>query len=102
MVCNESYKLSGEKCGARLQRTDETMEFDWHGIDFPVSLKAVDKFEKQNEDIAIHVLRFDEFKKEIYPLRVPKHGTMRPKCIDLLLIADGQNQYYCIVKNSEK
>ncbi|CAG2185260.1 unnamed protein product [Mytilus edulis] len=38
-------------------------ELNFDGIDFPVSLKAIDKFERQNTDLNINVFGFDCVKK---------------------------------------
>ena len=51
-------------------------ELKFDGIEFPVTLKAIDKFEKQNADINVNVFGFDGVKKdeeeqlEVYPLRI--------------------------------
>lgn len=67
-----------------------------------MSLKAIDKFKKQNEDRSINVFRFEGSRKYIHPLRAPKDGTMKQKFIDFLLISDGRNHHYCIMKDLEK
>ena len=81
-----------------LKSKENTLNME--GIDYPVSLKDIKRFEKQNPDISISVLGYSKDEK-IYPLRRSKH-TMKNKRkhnIILLLIKDGDNSHYCLVKN---
>ena len=71
------------------------------GIDYPVNIKEdIKRFEKQNPDISISVLGYSKDEK-IYPLRRSKHAmkNKRKYNIVLLLIKDGDNSHYCLVKN---
>ena len=71
------------------------------GIECPVSLKDINKFEKQNPEISITVLGFNE-KDKVHPLHVSEHAHIREYNIVLLLIErDGVN-HYCLVKNSSR
>jgi len=63
------------------------------GIEFPMSLQAIDKFERLNPDISVNVFGFDNISK-VYPLRISKFE--RQKEIDLMLL---ENKHYCLVKN---
>ena len=68
------------------------------GIEFPVSLKDIDKLEKQNPEIGVNVFGYD---KSVYILRINK--TDPQNAIDLLLITDGkEKQHYCWMKNFSK
>ena len=69
--------------------------FDWTGIEFPVSLKDIDKFEKQNP-YAVHVLGYVNEKSEVYPLRI---SDKKADYIDLLLITNDETSHYCWIKN---
>ena len=62
------------------------------GIEYPVSLKDIDKFEKQNPSISITVLGYEG--KGVYTLR-NSENTNREHDVDLLLI-EGVNHYYLI------
>ena len=53
------------------------------GIEYPISLKDINKFEKQNLTISITVLGYDE--KSVYPLR-NSDNTDREHNITLMLI----------------
>lgn len=76
-------------------------EFNFDGIEFPVSLKAIDKFERQNTDLNINVFGFDGVKKgedeeedlQIYPLRISKNTGSRH--VDLLFLTNESKQHYC-------
>ena len=62
-------------------------ELNFNGIDFPVKLKEIDKFEYQNPH-RINVLGYEN--KEIYPLRISNKST-NDLTINLLLINDEKN-----------
>ena len=67
------------------------------GIQYPVSLRDIDRFEKLNLNISITVLGYDE-KEKVYPLRVSKY-TGCEHDITLMLIKDEENAHYCLVNN---
>ena len=74
------------------------------GINYPVDIKKdVDRFEKQNPDISISILGYTKEDK-IYSLRISKYTKdkkedERKHNIILLLIKNGDNSHYCLVKN---
>ena len=63
-------------------------------IEFPVSLKSIDKVEKQNPSISINVFGYEDC---VYPLRVSK--VVDKTAINLLLISDDEKQHYCLINN---
>ena len=65
------------------------------GIDYPVSLKDLNKFEKQNPTISITVLGYE--RKSVYPLRISTN-TDRKHNIILMLIEEGGVKHYCWLK----
>ncbi|VDI81882.1 Hypothetical predicted protein [Mytilus galloprovincialis] len=80
-------------------------ELKFEGIDFPVSLGAIDKFERQNPTINVNVFGFDGVKRgedeeedlQIYPLRISKNtGSIHA---DLLFLTGESKQHYCWIKN---
>ena len=81
-----------------LKSKENTLNME--GIDYPVSLKDIKRFEKQNPDISLSVLGYSKDEK-IYPLRRSKHAmkNKRKYNIILLLIKDGDNSHYCLVKD---
>ena len=66
------------------------------GIEYPVSLKDLNKFEKQNPSISITVLGYEG--KIVYPLR-NSDNTDRDHNIILMLIEEGGVKHYCLVKS---
>ena len=66
------------------------------GIEYPVSLKDINKFEKQNPTISITVLRYEG--KNVYPLR-NSNNTDREHKIRLTLIEKDGVKHYCLVKH---
>lgn len=47
-------------------------ELDFRGIDFPVRVKDIEKFENQNQTISVNVFIFDDNVKKLQPLRTTK------------------------------
>ena len=89
-----------ERIDKELMEKEDTLNMK--GIKYPVNLKEdIDRFEKQNPEISITVLGFNE-KDKVHPLRVSKHIYIRKHNIILLLIErDGVN-HYCLVKNPSR
>ena len=85
-----------ERISTKLQKQSE--KFNWSGISFPVELSDISKFEKQNADIAVHVYGFE---KDFYPLRISEEDERKFE-IDLLLISEGENKHYCLIKNMSR
>ena len=87
-----------DKNSTRLSKyVENAKKLDWSGINFPASLRDVDKFEKLNDAISVNVFGYE---KEVYPLRISKRANQ--KTVNLLLISDGENQHYCWIKNMSR
>ena len=73
-------------------------DLNFKGIDFPVKLKDITKFENQNPTLpGINVFSVDDNNKK-YPLRLNQNDTH--ETIDLFLITDDKNtSHYCLIKN---
>ena len=69
-------------------------KLNFTGIDFPVSLKDIDKFEKNNPEIGVNVFGYD---KSVHILRINKANPQN--AIDLLLITNEEKQHYCWIKS---
>ena len=90
-----------ERIDKDLKSKENTLNME--GIAYPVDSKGIKRFEKQNPDISISVLGYNENDK-IYPLDISKFTKMkkedeRKHNIVLLLIKKGDNSHYCYVKN---
>jgi hypothetical protein len=74
-------------------------KFDWTGIEFPITLRQIDLFEKNNETYSINVIGYEDG-KGTYLLR--KSENVEGQFINLLLItlpkSEGRN-HYCWIKN---
>ena len=86
-------KKNAERLSKRMREDSE--KFDWTGIEFPVSLKQIDKFENQNS-YAINVFGYE---KVVYPLRISKK---KEQVINLLLIANEETNHFCWIKNMSR
>ena len=87
---------NAERIDEDLKSKENTLNME--GIEYPISLKDIKRFEKQNPDISVSVLGYSKDEK-IYPLRTSKKENKRKYNIVLLLIKDGDNSHYCLAKN---
>ena len=86
---------NAERIDNDLKSKEHTLNMS--GINYPVDIKKdVDRFERQNLDISISILGYTKEDK-IYSLRKSKYK--RKHNIILLLIKNGDNSHYCLVKN---
>ena len=85
-----------ERIDSKLIKASE--ELNWDGITFPVDLKQIDRFEKQNDSLSINVFGYANL---VYPLRISKFD--REKQVDLLLlVSDEDKQHYCLIKSMSR
>ena len=87
-----------ERIDKDLKSKENTLNME--GIAYPVDLKDIKRFEKQNPDISISVLGYSKDER-IYPLRISKYTKSkegRKYDIVLLLIKNEDNSHYCFVK----
>lgn len=83
-------------------------ELNFTGLEFPVRLDDIHKFEEKNPSISINVYMFDEHKSTIYPVRLT-NGMYKENHIHLLLLSqvsgetiDGdiiRHSHYCWIKS---
>ena len=72
-------------------------DLNFKGIDFPVKVKDITKFENQNSDLpGINVFSLDD-KNKIYPLRHNQKDCQNS--IDLFLYSENEKQHYSLIKN---
>ena len=83
-----------ERIDKKLKEKENTLNME--GIEYPVSLKDIDKFERQNPSISITVFEYD--KKSVNALRNSKNTNRKHNVILLLIKEEGVN-HYCIVKD---
>ena len=91
-----------DRIDKELMEKEDTLNMK--GIEYPVSLKEdrdISKFEKQNPEISITVLGFNE-KDKVHTLRCSNHVYNRKHNIILLLIEIDGVKHYCLVKNPSR
>ena len=88
-----------ERIDKELIEKEDTLNMK--GIEYPVNLKDINRFEKQNPEISITVLGFNE-KDKVYPLHVSEYIYNRKHNIILLLIERDGVKHYCLVKNPSR
>ena len=71
-------------------------ELDFSGIQFPVAVDKIGKFERQN-NISVNVFGFEDV---LFPLHITKeHFDMH---VNLLLYSQGTTRHYCLIKDLNK
>ena len=73
-------------------------EYNWKDIDFPSTSKDWKKFELNNE-VALNILYVPHDTKKIEIAYKSKHNLTREKQIILLMISNGENWHYLVVKS---
>ena len=84
-----------ERLDKKLKEKENTLNME--GIEYPVSLPNVNKFEEQNETISITVFGYNE-KDKVNLLRKSKHSNRSCK-IKLLLIEKEGVSHYCLIND---
>ena len=74
-------------------------QYNWKGLEFPVSIKKIDKFEKNNPGIAVNVLFSKKKSQNIYTVRRSEHNVKCKKQVNLLMIGDCEKRHYSAIKN---
>ena len=74
-------------------------QYNWKGLEFPVSIKKVNKFENNNPGIVVNVLFSKRKSQNIYTLRRSEHNVKCKKQFNLSIIEDGEKRYYTAIKN---
>ena len=70
------------------------------GLEFPVSIKKIDKFGKNNPGIAVNELFSN--KKYIYTVRRSERNVKCKKQVNLLTKVDGEKRHYTAIKGISK
>ena len=93
----KSSKKIAERIDRKLRETSKTL--NWEGLQFPVNLSDINKFENHNSSISVNVFGYEKLG---YPLRISKHNNKRESTVNLLLISNGTKQHYCWIKDISK
>ena len=74
-------------------------QYNWKGLEFPVSIKKIDKFEKNNPGIAVNMLFSNKKSQNIYTVRRSERNVKRKKQVNLLMRVDGEKRHYTTIKS---
>ena len=70
-------------------------ELNVSGIEFPMKVKDIAKFEKQNPTISINLFGYEE--KELFPVYIA--DQKKEEHVNLLLISNNDTTHYCLIRN---
>ena len=95
--CLLRYLHPREKHSTRINDLREyENDLNFKGIEFPVKVKDIQKFENQNPNLpGVNVFSINDNNK-IYPLRLNQKDAK--KSIDLFLFSEDENQHYSLIK----
>ena len=68
-------------------------QYNWEGLEFPVSIKNNDQFQKNNPGMTVNVLFSTKKNQNIYTARRSGRNVKCKKQINLLMIVDGEKRY---------
>ena len=91
------HEKDPQRLDKKLKEKENSLNME--GIEYPVSLKDIDKFENQNPTISITVFGYNG--KIVYPLR-NSDNTDRKHKIRLMLIEKDGVKHYCLVKKKNR
>ena len=97
--CHIRHLNPQDKYPQRIKKIDKEYinKLNYTGIEFPVTIKQLNKIEKQNE-ININVFGYEE--KQPYPIYISKEK--HEDHMELLLITKDENKHYVLIKDFNK
>ena len=97
--CHIRHLNPQEKDPQRIKKTDKIFicQLDYSSIEFPVTVKQINKIEKQN-NICINLFGYEE--KQPFPIYISKEKFIDH--MELLLITEGENKHYVLIKDFNK
>ena len=97
--CHIRHSNPQDKYPQRIKKVDKEYidKLNYIGIEFPVTIKQLNKIEKQNE-ININVFGYEE--KQPYPIYISKEK--HEDHMELLLITKDENKHYVLIKDFNK
>ena len=95
-----------EKDPQRVTKYTQYMkELDFSNIEFPVKIKDVPLFEKQN-NLTVNVYSFDDEKNDLYPVHVSQNAPIGDRSqnrhVDLFLMIEEEHSHYCYINDFSK
>ena len=97
--CHIRHLNPQDKDPQRIKKTDKQYieKLDYSSIEFPVTVKHINKIEKQN-NICINLFGYEE--KQKFPIYISKEKFTDH--MELLLITEGENKHYVLIKDFNK
>ena len=97
--CHIRHLNPQNKDPQRIKKTDKQFieKLDYSSIEFPVTVKQINKIEKQN-NICINLFGYEE--KQKCPIYISKKKYQDH--MELLLITEGENKHYVLIKDFNK
>ena len=97
--CHIRHLNPQDKDPQRIKKTDKQYieMLDYSSIEFPVTVKQINKIEKQN-NICINLFGYEE--KQKFPIYISKEKYQDH--MELLLIIEGKNKHYVLIKDFNK
>ena len=97
--CHIRHLNPQNKDPQRIKKTDKQFieKLDYSSIEFPVTVKQINKIEKQN-NICINLFGYEE--KQKFPIYISKEKYQDH--MELLLITEGENKHYVLIKDFNK
>ena len=97
--CHIRHLNPQDKDPQRIKKTDKQCieKLDYSSIEFPVTVKQINKIEKQN-NICINLFGYEE--KQKFPIYISKEKFTDH--MELLLITEGENKHYILIKDFNK
>jgi len=83
--------------------TSNTDTLNLQGLQFPLAVRDVERFERQNSDISVNVLYYDEDSKS-FTIEYLSHHHEREKHVNLLLLEDSatSKHHYITITNMSR
>ena len=79
------------QCISRLRPYEK--QYNWKGLEFPLSVKKIDKFEKNKPGIAVYVLYSNNKNQNIYTVRRSECNVKCKNQVNLLMIVYGEKSH---------
>ena len=97
--CHIRHLNPQNKDPQRIKKTDKQFieKLDYSSIEFPVTVKQINKIEKQN-NICINLFGYEE--KQKFPIYISKEKYQDH--MELLFITEGENKHYVLIKDFNK
>ena len=73
-------------------------EFNVQGIEFPVKIGHIPKFERQNPEVSVNVFGYED--QELFPLYITKQKKQAH--INVLLFSQDSQRHYCLIRDLDR